>query len=142
MKQLIFLLAEVLCLQFPIMKTTHPLCVKIPAASFHWLFLILDSLQLEDVRQKAAGNNVMAQFARLYPLDQRDYPLERKPLDFGPLMPRKAKIENPSRDYTPPSESSPCYKQCLHQSSLLAWLDLLPLSDYEGADAMSRATSA
>jgi len=41
-------------------------------------------------------------FARLYPLNQRDYPLERKPLDFGPLMPRGAKIENPSRDYTPP----------------------------------------
>lgn len=46
----------------------------------------------------------MLQFARLYPLDQRDYPLERKPLDFGPLMPRGAKIENPSRDYTPPSK--------------------------------------
>jgi len=45
-------------------------------------------------------------FARLYPLNQRDYPLERKPLDFGPLMPRGAKIENPSRDYTPPS--NPC----------------------------------
>jgi hypothetical protein len=43
-------------------------------------------------------------FARLYPLNQRDYPLERKPLDFGPLMPRGCKIENPSRDYTPPSE--------------------------------------
>lgn len=41
-------------------------------------------------------------FARLYPLNQRDYPLERKPLDFGPLMPRGARIENPSRDYTPP----------------------------------------
>jgi len=46
-------------------------------------------------------------FARLYPLNQRDYPSERKPLDLGPLMPRGCKIENPSRDYTPPSERLP-----------------------------------
>lgn len=46
-------------------------------------------------------------FARLYPLNQRDYPLERKPMDFGALMPRGAKVENPSRDYTPPSEHPP-----------------------------------
>lgn len=43
------------------------------------------------------------QFARLYPLNQRDLPLERKPLDLGPLMPRSVRIENPSRDYTDPS---------------------------------------
>ena len=42
------------------------------------------------------------QFARLYPLSQNDLPLERKPVDFGPLMPATVKIENPSRDYTPP----------------------------------------
>lgn len=47
----------------------------------------------------------LLQFARLYPLNQRDFPLERKPLEFGPLMPRSVKIENPSRDYTDPSES-------------------------------------
>ncbi len=43
------------------------------------------------------------QFARLYPLGQRDLPIERKHVDFGPLMPASARIENPSRDYTPPS---------------------------------------
>ena len=43
-----------------------------------------------------------SQFARLYPLNQNDLPLERKPVDFGPLMPATVKIENPSRDYTPP----------------------------------------
>ncbi|KAK9814315.1 hypothetical protein WJX72_003908 [[Myrmecia] bisecta] len=42
-------------------------------------------------------------FARLYPLSQRDLPVERKHVDFGPLMPKAVKIENPSRDYTPPS---------------------------------------
>ncbi|BDA47107.1 Translation initiation factor eIF-2B subunit alpha [Coccomyxa sp. Obi] len=41
-------------------------------------------------------------FARLYPLGQRDLPIERKHVDFGPLMPRNTHIENPSRDYTPP----------------------------------------
>eukprot|EP00884_Botryococcus_braunii_P016301 jgi/Botrbrau1/3354/Bobra.0048s0048.1 len=41
-------------------------------------------------------------FARLYPLNQRDLPIERKPVDFGPLMPSSARIESPSRDYTPP----------------------------------------
>ena len=45
----------------------------------------------------------MLQFARLYPLGQRDLPIERKQVDFGPLMPRNTHIENPSRDYTPPS---------------------------------------
>lgn len=45
------------------------------------------------------------QFARLYPLGQRDLPIERKHVDFGPLMPASARIENPSRDYTPPSKS-------------------------------------
>ncbi len=44
----------------------------------------------------------VVQFARLYPLSQNDLPLERKPVDFGPLMPATVKIENPSRDYTPP----------------------------------------
>lgn len=46
---------------------------------------------------------VVLQFARLYPLGQRDLPIERKHVDFGPLMPRNTHIENPSRDYTPPS---------------------------------------
>ena len=44
------------------------------------------------------------QFARLYPLNQLDLPVEKKHVDFGPLMAPGAKIENPSRDYTPPSK--------------------------------------
>lgn len=42
------------------------------------------------------------QFARLYPLSQGDLPVEPKHVDFGPLMPANAVIDNPSRDYTPP----------------------------------------
>ncbi|CAL5220118.1 g2073 [Coccomyxa viridis] len=41
-------------------------------------------------------------FARLYPLGQHDLPIERKHVDFGPLCPASVRIENPSRDYTPP----------------------------------------
>ena len=44
------------------------------------------------------------QFARLYPLGQHDLPIERKHVDFGPLCPASVRIENPSRDYTPPSK--------------------------------------
>lgn len=40
-------------------------------------------------------------FARLYPLSQSDLPLERKPIDFGPLLPSGVEINNPSRDFTP-----------------------------------------
>jgi translation initiation factor eIF-2B subunit alpha len=46
-------------------------------------------------------------FARLFPLSQRDMPLERKQLDFGPLLPASVGIDNPSRDYTPP-QVGPC----------------------------------
>lgn len=46
---------------------------------------------------------MLLQFARLYPLNQLDLPVEKKHVDFGPLMAPGAKIENPSRDYTPPS---------------------------------------
>ncbi|KAK2076372.1 hypothetical protein QBZ16_000897 [Prototheca wickerhamii] len=42
-------------------------------------------------------------FARLYPLSQHDLPLERKQLDFGPLLPTGVLIDNPSRDFTPPA---------------------------------------
>lgn len=41
-------------------------------------------------------------FARLYPLHQRDLPYEAKPVDVTPLLPPSAKVDNPSRDYTPP----------------------------------------
>lgn len=44
--------------------------------------------------------------SRLYPLNQRDMPLERKQLDFGPLLPANVAIDNPSRDYTPPQVGS------------------------------------
>ncbi|KAL6767098.1 hypothetical protein ACKKBG_A38570 [Auxenochlorella protothecoides x Auxenochlorella symbiontica] len=42
-------------------------------------------------------------FARLYPLSQRDLPLERKQIDFGPLLPPQVAVDNPSRDFTPPA---------------------------------------
>ncbi|KIY99635.1 Translation initiation factor eIF-2B subunit alpha [Monoraphidium neglectum] len=41
-------------------------------------------------------------FARLYPLNQQDLPVEHKPVDVGPLLPRSVAVDNPSRDYTPP----------------------------------------
>lgn len=41
-------------------------------------------------------------FARLFPLSQRDLPMERKQFPVGPLLPESVKIDNPSRDYTPP----------------------------------------
>ena len=46
----------------------------------------------------------MPQFARLFPLTQRDLPVEPKHVDFGPLMPKSLVVDNPSRDYTPPRE--------------------------------------
>eukprot|EP00887_Chlorella_sp_A99_P002792 scaffold6.g2792.t1 len=39
--------------------------------------------------------------------NQRDMPLERKQLDFGPLLPTSVAIDNPSRDYTPPQARRP-----------------------------------
>ncbi|KAI8112899.1 hypothetical protein M9434_004219 [Picochlorum sp. BPE23] len=42
-------------------------------------------------------------FARLFPLSQSDLPLERKQFNVGPLLPASVKVDNPSRDYTPPS---------------------------------------
>jgi translation initiation factor eIF-2B subunit alpha len=41
-------------------------------------------------------------FARLFPLGQRDVPVEGKPVDVAALLPRGARVDNPSRDYTPP----------------------------------------
>ncbi|CAD7703095.1 unnamed protein product [Ostreobium quekettii] len=41
-------------------------------------------------------------FARRYPLNQRDLPIENAPIDFGPLLPSGVKVENPTQDYTPP----------------------------------------
>mmetsp|Transcript_22540 Transcript_22540/g.62533 ORF Transcript_22540/g.62533 Transcript_22540/m.62533 type:complete len:370 (+) Transcript_22540:152-1261(+) len=42
-------------------------------------------------------------FARLYPLNQNDFPVNSKHVDFGPLLPKEVSVENPSADYTPPS---------------------------------------
>ena len=50
---------------------------------------------------------LVMQFARLYPLNQLDLPVEKKHVDFGPLLGSGVKVENPSRDYTPPSEYDP-----------------------------------
>jgi hypothetical protein len=58
---------------------------------------------------------LLLQFARLYPLGQRDLPIERKHVDFGPLMPASARIENPSRDYTPPSAPLSHVHACMRQ---------------------------
>ena len=41
-------------------------------------------------------------FARLYPLNQRDLPVESKAVDFAVAVPQPVTVENPSRDYTPP----------------------------------------
>ena len=49
-------------------------------------------------------DKTVMQFARLYPLNQLDLPVEKKHVDFGPLLGSGVKVENPSRDYTPPSE--------------------------------------
>jgi translation initiation factor eIF-2B subunit alpha len=32
----------------------------------------------------------------------QDLPVEHKPVDVGPLLPRSIAVDNPSRDYTPP----------------------------------------
>lgn len=42
-------------------------------------------------------------FARLFPLSQRDLPRETKQFPVGPLLPESVRIDNPSRDYTPPA---------------------------------------
>ena len=41
-------------------------------------------------------------FARLFPLSQRELPMERKGFSLSPLLPPSVAVENPSRDYTPP----------------------------------------
>jgi len=41
-------------------------------------------------------------FARLFPLNQQDLPVETKAVDFAVAVPDSVLVENPSRDYTPP----------------------------------------
>jgi len=69
---------------------------------------IINKLGTYSVSLSARAHNVPVyvaaesyKFARLYPLSQRDLPLERKPVDFGPLLPSEVQILNPSRDFTP-----------------------------------------
>lgn len=40
-------------------------------------------------------------FARLFPLAQKDLPVERKAMALSPLLPASVTVDNPSRDYTP-----------------------------------------
>lgn len=42
------------------------------------------------------------QFARLYPLDQKDMVPALRPVDFGVPIPSKVEVERSARDYTPP----------------------------------------
>ena len=42
-------------------------------------------------------------FARLFPLCQKDLPMERKRFALSPLLPSSVDVICPSRDYTPPS---------------------------------------
>ena len=44
----------------------------------------------------------MGQFARLYPLDQKDLAPALRPVDFGMAVPAGAEVEMSARDYTPP----------------------------------------
>ena len=41
-------------------------------------------------------------FARLFPLTQRDLPVETKTVEFAQALHESVAVENPSRDYTPP----------------------------------------
>ncbi|KAB2029196.1 hypothetical protein ES319_D05G146400v1 [Gossypium barbadense] len=42
------------------------------------------------------------EFARHYPLDQKDMSPARRPIDFGVPIPSKVEVETSARDYTPP----------------------------------------
>ncbi|GAA0145869.1 translation initiation factor [Lithospermum erythrorhizon] len=42
-------------------------------------------------------------FARLYPLDQKDMVPALRPIDFGVPIPTKVEVETSARDYTPPA---------------------------------------
>nr|GMD56260.1 translation initiation factor eIF-2B subunit alpha [Ipomoea batatas] len=45
--------------------------------------------------------NLLLQFARLYPLDQKDMGPALRPIDFGVLIPSKVEVETSAWDYTP-----------------------------------------
>jgi translation initiation factor eIF-2B subunit alpha len=42
------------------------------------------------------------QFARIYPLDQKDMTPAHRPIDFGVPVPAGVEVETSARDYTPP----------------------------------------
>ena len=44
----------------------------------------------------------LSQFARLYPLDQKDLAPALRPIDFGVPIPSGVEVETSARDYTPP----------------------------------------
>ncbi|TQE09746.1 hypothetical protein C1H46_004703 [Malus baccata] len=48
------------------------------------------------------ANCSFAEFARLYPLDQKDMAPALHPIDFGVPIPSKVEVERSARDYTPP----------------------------------------
>jgi translation initiation factor eIF-2B subunit alpha len=45
---------------------------------------------------------LLRQFARLYPLDQKDMTPAHRPIDFGVPIPIGVEVETSARDYTPP----------------------------------------
>lgn len=45
---------------------------------------------------------LLFQFARLYPLDQKDMTPAHRPIDFGVPVPTGVEVETSARDYTPP----------------------------------------
>ncbi|THU69832.1 hypothetical protein C4D60_Mb08t18560 [Musa balbisiana] len=54
------------------------------------------------VHQIENSSESSAQFARLYPLDQKDLEPALHPIDFGVPIPSGVEVETSARDYTPP----------------------------------------
>ena len=52
--------------------------------------------------QAAAAAAAAARAHPPTPAPRQDLPVEHKPVDVGPLLPRSVAVDNPSRDYTPP----------------------------------------
>ena len=77
--------------------------------SCYWLsnFIVLNlekqyfQMLVGIIPDEACGNLVV-QFARLYPLDQRDMSPAPRHVDFLVPIPQTVNVENSARDYTPP----------------------------------------
>lgn len=54
------------------------------------------------IEQVIINSCLALQFARLYPLDQKDMVPALRPIDFGVPIPSKVEVETSARDYTPP----------------------------------------